>query len=185
MICKLFWLLRALFYKPFFGKMGRMSYIGKPTYLGNMKRIFVGNKVRIFPGARIEVVSKTSSIHFQDNIAIGQNLHITSGGTLIIGKNTTMAGNVTITNIDHDYRMINVSIIDQPLLISETEIGENCYIGKGVMIQAGTKLGIQCIVGANAVVRGSFPDYCVIVGNPGKVVKKYDHETNSWLKVDS
>ena len=48
---------------------------------------------------------------------------------------------------------------------------------------AGTKLGKQCVVGANSVVRGEFPDYCVIVGAPARVVKKYNPDTKIWEAV--
>lgn len=49
----------------------------------------------------------------------------------------------------------------------------------------GTILGEQCIVGANAVVRGIFPDYCVIVGVPAKIIKRYNPSTKSWQKTNS
>lgn len=39
-------------------------------------------------------------------------------------------------------------------------------------------------MGANAVVRGHFPDYSVIVGVPAHVVKRYNPETKEWEKVD-
>lgn len=67
--------------------------------------------------------------------------------------------------------------------IKETKIGENCFIGIGVAIQAGTILGKQCVVGSNSVVRGEFPDYCVIVGAPARIVKKYNFETQRWEKI--
>lgn len=183
MLYKILWALRALCYKPFFGNIGFLSYIGKPIYLSNVRKVYIGNKVRIFPGARIEVVNTDSSINFDDNISIGQNLHITSGGKLQIKKGTTIAGNVTITNIDHEYKLINVSIVKQQYIVKETIIGENCYIGKGAMIQAGTILGKQCIVGANAVARGHFPDYCVIAGIPAKILKKYNSKSGLWEKA--
>ena len=175
MIFKIFWILRGLFYKLFLGKFGLPSYIGKPIFIGNFKRIFIGKKVRIMPNARIEVVDKNSSIVFEDNISIAQNLHIISGGNqeLRICKNTTFSANVFITNVDHEYQDIDVHIMEQKHIISETKIGENCFIGYGAVIQAGTILGKQCIVGANAVVRGHFPDYCVMVGVPAKIVKKW------------
>ncbi len=183
MIFKCFWRLRGLVYKLFFGAYGLPSYIGKPVFIGNFKRIFIGKRVRIFPGARIEVLNDKSSIHFKDNISIGQNLHITSGGYLIIDKNTTIAENVCITNIDHHYQEVGVHILDQQNIISETYIGENCFIGFGAVIQAGTILGKQCIVGANAVVRGHYPNYCVIVGAPAKVIKRYDEVDGQWKKT--
>ena len=186
MIFKIFWIIRGLFYKPFFGKFGFPSYIGKPLFIGNFKRIFIGKRVRIFPSARIEVIDKNSSIVFEDNISIAQNLHIISGGdqTLRIGKNTTFSANVFVTNIDHKYENVNEHILEQELLANKTQIGENCFIGYGAVIQAGTVLGKQCIVGANAVVRGIYPDYSVIVGIPAKIIKRYDMSCGTWKKTD-
>jgi acetyltransferase-like isoleucine patch superfamily enzyme len=185
MIFKLFWILRGLLYSPFFGKYGLPSYIGKPVFIENFKRIFIGTRVRIFPGARIQVVGTDASIILEDNISIGQNFHITSIGELVIGKNTTIAENVMITNIDHEYQEIDIHILEQKHVISETKIGENCFIGYGAVIQAGTILGKQCIVGANAVVRGTFPDYSVIVGVPAKIVKRYNEKNQTWQKTNN
>lgn len=185
MIYKILWAIRGLFYKPFLGSFGLPSYIGKPVFIKNFRRIFIGKRVRIFPGARIEVINKKSSITFEDNISVGQNLHITSATNLIIGKNTTIAENVFITSIEHEYRQINTHIMNQTNIVNNTTIGENCFIGYGAVIQAGTILGKQCVVGANAVVRGHFPDYCVIVGVPARIVKRYDTENNVWRKTNS
>ncbi|MDE1313011.1 acyltransferase [Vibrio aestuarianus] len=185
MIFKILWMIRGLFYKPFFGAYELPSYIGRPIFIGNFKKIFIGKRVRIFPGARIEVLNDKSSIIFGDNISIGQNIHITSGAELRVGKNTTIAENVFISNIEHHYQDIGVHILDQENLIKETQIGDNCYIGFGAVIQAGTILGKQCIVGSNSVVRGHFPDYSVIVGVPAKVVKRYDKKECVWKKTNS
>ncbi|WP_299061920.1 acyltransferase [uncultured Polaribacter sp.] len=185
MIFKFFWFLRGIIYKPFFGKFSLPSYIGKPVSIRNFKRIFISKKVRIFPGARIEVVNKKSSIIFEENISIGQNLHITSGGQLRIGKNTVFAENVMVTNIDHEYQIIGMPILDQPHKIIKTEIGENCFLGYGVVIQAGTILGKQCVVGSNSVVRGVFPDYSVIVGAPARIVKRYNEKSKKWERTNN
>lgn len=185
MILKLFWMLRALFYKLQFGHFGFFSYIGKPIFLKKCRNIFIGSRVRIFPGARMEVHGKLSSITISDNISIGQNLHIISGGGLIVEKNTTISANVLITNIDHEYQAIDKHILEQKYNTNETKIGENCFIGYGAVIQAGTILGKQCIVGANAVVRGTFPPYCVIVGVPAKIVKRYNDKTEKWEKTNN
>lgn len=182
MIQKILWIFRAFLYKILFKKIKMISYIGKPIYLHNVKNVEIGKRVRIFPGLRIET-HKKGNIIIGDNVAIGQNFHITSAGNLKIGKNTTILGNVFITNIDHDYRKINTHILDQRYIVKETEIGENCFIGYGVAIQAGTKLGKQCIVGANSVVRGEFSDYCVIAGVPAKIIKKYNSLTENWEKI--
>lgn len=185
MYFKIFWILRALIYKPFFGTFQLPSYLGKPIFIGGFKKIFIGSRVRIFPGARIEVIGEVASITFEDNISIGQNLHIISGTNLVIGKNSTFAENVFIASIEHSYEDIGVHVMEQPNVIKETQIGENCFIGYGAVIQAGTILGKQCVVGANSVVRGTFPDYCVIVGAPARIVKRYDQLSKQWRRTDS
>lgn len=180
---KFVWALRGLVYKIFLGKIGKLTYIGKPTFIEGGKQIFIGNKVRIFPGIRMEAIG-SGKIVIGDNTAIEQNVHITSmDSELRIGKGTTIAANAFITNLDHEYTEKDKSVMEQGHIIRNTEIGENCFIGYGVAIQAGTILGKQCIVGTNSVVRGTFPDYCVIVGSPAKIVKKYDPNTKEWIRV--
>lgn len=184
MISKFFWAIRALIYAPFFGKIGLPSYIGQPILLMGIKNIFIGKRVRIYPHVRMEVHGLSSSIEIQDNVAIAQNVHITSASNLVIGRSTTILANVFITNIDHDYTEIGKHILQQKYLINETIIGENCYIGIGACIQAGTILGKQCIVGANAVVKGRFQDYSVIAGVPAKTIKRYNTYSNTWEKTN-
>lgn len=182
MLVKILWVIRAFCYKVFLKKVEMPSYMGRPISIYGSKKISIGKKVRIFPGIRLEA-HMDGEIAIEDNVAIGQNVHITSAGNLIIKKNTTILGSVFITNIDHDYQELGKHILEQKYIIRETVIGENCFIGYGAAIQAGTKLGKQCVVGANSVVRGEFPDYCVIAGVPARVIKKYDFKTKSWERV--
>ena len=179
---KFIWVVRALCYKPFFKRVGFLTYIGKPIFLRKTKQISIGSKVRIFPGMRMEA-HQNGSLIIEDNVSIGQNLHITCGSKLVIRTGCIMSGNVMITDMDHEYAKIDAPVFDQGMILKETDIGENCFLGYGVIVQAGTKLGKQCVVGANSVVRGEFPDYCVIVGSPARVVKMYNHETEYWEKV--
>lgn len=180
---KLFWFIRLIIFSPFLGKVKFPSYIGKPVSIEGINKIFIGKRVRIYPNIRLEVHGKHSKLIISDNVGIAQNVHITTGSELTIGKGTTILANVFITDIDHDYTQIDVPILEQKKLIKKTTIGENCFIGSGAAIQAGTILGKQCIVGAHSVVRGEFPDYCVIVGTPARIVKKFNFETNKWEKI--
>ena len=49
-------------------------------------------------------------------------------------------------------------------------IGDDCWIGSGVIFLDGARVGDGCVVGAGAVVRGHFPPRSVIVGMPARVV---------------
>ncbi|MEN2435098.1 acyltransferase [Weeksellaceae bacterium A-14] len=182
MIYKFIWAVRAVLYAPFFGKFGLPSYLGKPVLLMGIRRVFVGKKVRIFPNLRMET-HLNGNIKIEDDVVISQNVHITSAGNLTIGTRSLILANVFITNIDHQYENIGQNVVNQKYIVNDTVIGENCYIGMGAAIMAGTVLGKQCIVGANSVVRGIFPDYSVIVGAPARIVKKYNPETKRWEKM--
>lgn len=181
---KYIWALRALSYKPFFKHIGNMTYIGKPCFIEGRKGISIGDRTRIFPGIRLEAIGN-GKIKIGNNCAIEQNVHITSmESELRIDNNVTIAANTFITNLDHEYNDINKSVMDQGHILKTTHIGEGCFIGYGVAIQAGTVLGKHCVVGSNAVVRGIFPDNCVIVGCPARIVKKYNEKTGEWERYE-
>lgn len=55
-------------------------------------------------------------------------------------------------------------------LFGTIEIGDNCFLGEGVVILPNTKIGKNCIVGANAILKGQYPDDSVIAGAPGKPI---------------
>lgn len=171
-----------IFYRIVFSNIGCKSVIYKPLLLIGTNRITIGRNVMIRDGARLETVN-SGQIFIGNNVSIEQFFHLTAAGILKISDNVTILFNVMVTDIDHEYQEIDKHILQQPYRVSETRIGENCFIGSGAKIQAGTILGRQCIVGANAVVRGKYPDYCVIVGAPAKVVKRYNTNSKLWEKV--
>ena len=70
-----------------------------------------------------------------------------------------------------------------PIQTKPVIIGRDCIIGMNSVILPGTQLGNHCVVGANSTVSGIFPDNCVIVGSPAKVVKQFDLNSKTWIKV--
>lgn len=167
---------------PFWGKLRMPSYVAPTTFVRGMRRIYIERRVRIFPGLRAEALGD-GRIFFHDNVAVGQDFHITAMGDIHVGPGSLISGNVMVTDIDHSYEDVSTSLHDQPMRYSRTVIGANCFIGMGVRVQAGTELGEGCVVGANAVVRGKFPPHTVIVGVPAKAVKMRDPISGEWLRL--
>lgn len=178
---KLTWVVRAIFYKPFFGRFVMPGYMGSPSFLFGLKKINIGRNVGIFPGLRAECHG-VGRIIINDNVAIAQGFHITCMGEINIGKGSRITGYVSITDIEHEYISPQYLSAKNNMICKKTEIGENCFIGMGARIQAGTILGNGCVVGANAVVRGVFPDYSMIVGMPGRVIKRFNIASKEWEK---
>lgn len=182
LIQKTFWGIRAIVYKALFGRIGLPSYIGRPIFLAGCRRMNVGARFRLFPGARLEI-TKSGVVTIEDDVAIGQNFHLTCGKQIVIRAGACIAPSVCVTDTSHRYEDISLNILKQADQYSTTIIGEDCFIGYGAVINAGSVLGKHCIVGANAVVSGQFPDYSVITGNPGKVFRQYSVEEGVWKKT--
>ena len=66
---------------------------------------------------------------------------------------------------------------------NELIIGEGSWIGINVVIIGDVHVGKNCVIGANSIVINDIPDYSVAVGNPAKIIKKYDFEAKTWKKV--
>ncbi|MFT6985479.1 MAG: acetyltransferase-like isoleucine patch superfamily enzyme [Psychromonas sp.] len=177
-------------YKYMFRKLGRKCVIRKPLFL-TPEFISLGAGVIIWDAARIEAVHNYGEQNFNPSIILGngvsiqQRCHITAAGELTVGDNTLISFDVMIQDTDHGYQNLEMPIGEQPLIVKKTKIGNNCFIGSGAKIQAGTILGKHCVVGTNAVVRGVFPDYCVIVGIPARIIKRYDESLKEWRRTDS
>ena len=51
-------------------------------------------------------------------------------------------------------------------------IGDDCWLGGGVIVLPGVSIGDHCIIGAGSVVTKDIPADSVAVGNPAKIIKK-------------
>lgn len=163
---RIFWIIRLRVYSLFLGSAKLLGYIGKPIFIKGWKKIFIGKDARIFPGARFEVLGK-GSIHIGDHVRSGQNLLLTTTDRSIkIGKYSILSANIFMgtqkSNLfdnreDYDSAWFNADVSEMSVVI-----GERCFIGYGAVILPGTRLGKCCVVGANAVVKGDFPDNTVI-----------------------
>ncbi|MDF2431856.1 MAG: hypothetical protein JWP44_1487 [Mucilaginibacter sp.] len=176
-----------ILYRPFLKKAGEKCIVVNPIWF-TPKCLTVGNNVTIRNNARIEGVFKYESERYFPEIVIGndvkiqQNLHLTCALKITIGNNTAIAANVTITDIDHGYEDITMPPEKQPLTVTAVIIGDDCKIYNNAVLLPGTILGKHVIVGANSVVKGQFPDFCLIAGTPAKIIKHYDNDVNRWVK---
>lgn len=175
--------------KGSYKKLGVNAFV-KNAMIITPKYISISDNVFIQPNSRIEGITSYEGVNFfphiqiSENCTIQQNLHLTCAENIFIGKNTAIAANVTITDINHQYENIDLPIEKQALIVAPVSIGEDCKIYNNVVILPGTKIGKHCVVGANSVVYGNFIDYCIVVGAPAKIIKRYCFEKNKWLKTD-
>ncbi|MEI8278582.1 MAG: acyltransferase [Bacteroidota bacterium] len=120
-------------------------------------------------------IHHTSTIHCPEKITRGKNVYpgdspgvyINASNGVSIGDYTNLGPNVGIASTNHDLINNDIAVAAAPIYI-----GKFCWLGMGAVVLPAVTLGDHTIVGANAVVTKSFPEgYCVIAGNPAKVIK--------------
>ena len=79
-----------------------------------------------------------------------------------------------------------IPIKDQGISMEENSsvvIGEDSWIGTKATIIGKVHVGKHCVIGANSVVTKSIPDYCIAVGSPARIIKRYNPEIKKWEKL--
>jgi len=150
-------------YSRFFGKVST-----KIRYM-LCRNIFdyCGKNVNVEKGAWF---GKGTNLRIGDNSGLGVNCVIPDGS--IIGKDVMMGPNCYIHGRNHEFGRIDIPMRLQgntkgkPVIIDD-----DVWIGRDVSIMAGRHISKGSIIAANCVLTKDFPEYSIVGGNPGKVIK--------------
>jgi acetyltransferase EpsM len=123
----------------------------------------IGNIARaIHPRSSVSKLSKIGvGAMIMANATVNANSSI--GEYVIINTNAS---------VDHDCIIGDfVHISPKAGLGGDVEVGEGTHIGLGANVIQGVKIGKWTTIGAGAVIIKDVPDYAVVVGNPGRIIK--------------
>lgn len=93
----------------------------------------------------------------------------------IVNAGSTV-GNHCILNsnsiVEHDCSLGDfVHLSSNVTLCAEVSIDEGTHIGAGSTVIPGKTIGKWCVIGAGAVIIQDIPDYSMVVGVPGKIIR--------------
>lgn len=118
---------------------------------------------------------------------VGRRSTISARNQIRIEANVLTAPSVFITDHNHQYSDPRLPISDQGVSSGgRVVIEQNCWLGYGSMILADkcdVIIGRNSVVGAYSVVTRSCPPHSVLVGNPAKIVKRYDPSCDEWVRA--
>jgi maltose O-acetyltransferase len=159
-----FWVLQGILkYLPFDWGRDLRSRLYRPFFRT------CGEHVRIEDGVTIKY---PSHIDIGDNAVINQNCFLVGLGGLRIGRDVMMGNNSSVITTSHVTDSVDVPMRLQGMTTHPTTVGDDVWIGTGVAILAGARVGDHSIVGAGAVVPGrEYPPYAILGGVPARVLK--------------
>lgn len=165
---------------------------GKPVILRMTGNIHIGNNVSlrsddrgyhssVYAPTRLMTDTREDAlIEIGDDTRInGASIHATE--KIVIGRGCLIASNVTIVDSDghgiypSERQLSNP--VSKPVIIED-----NVWIGMSSIILKGVRIGRNSVIGAGSVVTKSIPSDCVAAGNPARVVKVLDPETEKAIK---
>ena len=106
------------------------------------------------------------------DVGIGDFCHIGGAGGVTIGDDTIVGSYFSVHPENHLFSDKSQLIRHQGVSHQGIVIGRNCWIGAKVTVLDGANVGDGCVIAAGAVVKGQFPDGCVIGGVPARILKK-------------
>lgn len=173
-----------------FKSFDRSSYVDRSCELIGKENITVGSECSIGPECEIIAFNSHLGQKLHSDLSVGNHVRITArcritcAGTISIGNDVLIAPDVMIS--DHNHGMDPTypgGYSPQPLLVGEVFINDGVWLGRGVCVLPNVTIGVHSIIGANSVVTHDIPEYCIAVGSPAKVIKKYNFENEQWEKV--
>lgn len=143
---------------------GTDVFIAPNAYvLGNIK---LGNRVSIWYGATLRADFDSITIGDDSNVQEGVIMHVDHGVPLTVGKGVT---------------------VGHGAVLHGCTVGDNSLIGIKAVVLNGAVIGKGCVIGANALIKEGdvIPDFSLVVGSPGKVIRKLDESTLSMLQFSA
>ena len=129
--------------------------------LGAWAHIGDGNKLRAHEG----------TLRIGEKVVLGSENVVNCYLDIEIGAGTLVADWVYICDFDHVTDDLETPIKDQGLVKSPVRIGPGSWLGTKVSVLRGTVVGKGTVLAAHTVARGTYPDYAIVGGIPGKVIK--------------
>jgi acetyltransferase-like isoleucine patch superfamily enzyme len=139
------------------------------SYVYGTGNIRVGDNVLLYPNLHLETQG-SGSIEIGDNVVLSTNVHLVSMAKVTIGRGSLIGEFTSIRDASHT-RLPGQLIRNADHKATPIRIGDEVWIGRGVIILEGTNIGDGATVGANAVVTRDVPAGMTVVGIPARPIR--------------
>ena len=175
-----FW--RVTYYQPLF--RSRCAACGERLHLINSGQglPYIDGNLRIVIGSRVTLYDRLTLIGLSvgehptltvgDGTEVSQPVAILVGNEVNIGSSCIIGSSLIADNPGHnlDYKRRSQPV--HRVLIGKVVIGDHVWAGYDSVIVGNVAVGFGAVIGARAVVTADVPPFCVVSGNPARIVYK-------------
>lgn len=178
--------LKLLFLKK---DIGKNSYIDKTVNVFGWEHISIGLNTLIGEQTWLNVNRRTKNfkhIKIGNYCYLGRRNLLSSSKELIISDYVMTNNDCKFLGSNHVYSnpmepYISTGTMDEDIL----KIGTNVWIGASTIVLGAVTIGQGSIIGAGSVVAKSIPPFSIAVGNPCKVIKRFDFNRQEWIRIET
>lgn len=125
-------------------------------------------KIEVRPGAELRIGT---------GCFLNYGVDIVAGSRVTIGDSVLVGPLVSI--VDDDMHQIEPA---RPRRVAPISIGDDVWLGRGVIVLPGATIGDHSVIAAGSVVRGDIPARVVAAGSPAKVIRELDIP-DGWRRI--
>lgn len=196
---------RGLLRRPTLASCGGTLFVGRRVQLLNTRRLHLGRGVTLEDDVKIDALSR-EGVHLGDHVSIGRfsviectgvvthlgrgfrmgahsNLgdynFVGAAGGVFIGDNVLIGQSVRFHSENHVFARSDVPIKAQGVTNQGIYVEDDVWLGSGVILLDGVRVGTGAVVAAGSVVTEDVPAYTVVGGAPARVLKTRQEQAAS------
>jgi len=174
--------------------MPQARILRQPAYIRGKHWMEIGSGFTTGPRLRLDAFPVKPEagpvLRIGRDVQVNDGVHIAAVSDVRIGDRVLIASRVYISDHNHGitggagpHTSPEIPPSARPLSFAPIVIEDDVWIGEGVCVLPGVRIGKGSIVGAQALVNRDVPPYTIVAGSPSRVVKRFNFETSMWEPV--
>jgi acetyltransferase-like isoleucine patch superfamily enzyme len=182
-----FSIFRGFLKRKFSRSIGAKSFIGDGVQILGLDNVRIGEYCTIGANTLITINNRLDNsikLDIRDNVYVGRFNFFTVGNYVVIKEFCIIGNNCAFLCSNH---IINDPLVPYALSGASDSmsivLGVNCWLGHNVSVVGDVTIGHGSVIGANSVVVTSIPPFSIAVGNPARVIKRYNFRVGVWERT--
>jgi len=135
------------------------------VYVGPRGRLSLGERNILYPHASIRIDEGQMVTGAEVSFGPGCHVYEPRGG-LEIGDYCLIGGGSLICGVNHGLARLDLPMRHQPAEAGRIVIEDDVWLGMGVVVLPGVRIGRGAVIGAGSVVTRDIPGYSIAMGSP-------------------